>query len=45
MEKGIIKIAIIVMIITMALLLVAECLAMRSGGLFMKSVSTSEQTN
>jgi len=45
MEKGIIKMVIIVMVISITLLLVGECLAMYSGGLFMKSVSTSDQTN
>lgn len=45
MDKGIIKMVIIVMVIEITLLLGSMCLAMFFGGQMMKSVSTSEQTN
>lgn len=45
MEKGIIKLVIIVTIISMTLLIGSICLAMRFGGLIMQSVNTSNQTN
>lgn len=45
MEKGIIKLVIIVTIISMTLLVGSICLAMRFGGLMMQSVNTSNQTN
>ena len=45
MEKGIIKMVIIVMVIAITLLLGSMCLAMFSGRQMMKSVGTSEQTN
>lgn len=45
MEKGILKMVIIVTVISMILLVGSICIAMRYGGLMMKSVGTSEQIN
>ena len=45
MDKGIIKMVIKVMIIAILLLSVSLYLAMRYGGLMMKSASTSSQTS
>lgn len=44
-DKGIIKMAIIVMVISMTLLVVSICVAAHYGGLMMNSVNTSDQTN
>jgi len=45
MEKGMIKMIIKVTVIAIVLLAVSLFLAARYGGMMMKSVSTSEQTN
>lgn len=45
MEKGMIKMIIKVTVIAIVLLTVSLFLAARYGGMMMKSVSTSEQTN
>lgn len=45
MDKGILKMVAIVTIIAITLLIGSLCVAMRYGGLMMKSVSTSEQSN
>jgi len=45
MEKGMIKMIIKVIVIAIVLLAVSLFVAARYGGLMMKSVSTSEQTN
>lgn len=46
MEKGIIRMVVIkVTVIAIVILVVSLFLAMRYGGLMMKSISTSEQTN
>jgi len=45
MDKGIIKMVIIVMVIAITLLLGSMCLAMFSGGQMMRSLGTSEETN
>jgi len=45
MEKGMIKMIIKVTVIAIILLTVSLFLAARYGGLMMKSISTSEQTN
>ena len=44
MDKGILKMVAIVTIIAITLLIGSVCVAMRYGGLMMKSVSTSEQS-
>jgi len=44
MDKGILKMVAIVTIIAITLLIGSLCVAMRYGGLMMKSVSTSEQS-
>lgn len=45
MDKGIIKMVIIVTIIAITLLVGSLCIAMRYGGLMMRSMNTSNQTN
>jgi hypothetical protein len=45
MEKGILKMVAIVTIIAVTLLIGSLCVAMRYGGLMMKSIGTSEQSS
>lgn len=45
MDKGILKMVAIVTIIAITLLIGSLCVAMRYGGLMMRSVSTSSQNN
>jgi hypothetical protein len=45
MDKGILKMVAIVTIIAITLLIGSICIAMRYGGIMMKSVSISDQTS
>lgn len=45
MDKGILKMVLVVTIIAITLLVGSLCLAMRYGGMMLKSMNTSDQTS